>query len=357
MIPECLYDIVGLSRSACPCLDEKGEGIVIEGRSPYFLDDMEDGINLMMAQRSKDCGDGSIWDLMQRARIEGVNEFLTDFLALVQSRNALRYRNWSGQIGEKRKADNTLSKISAPWLGMKLTPRAVVGGYLTVTGLGLKVNTTGAYEVFLYEDRNLTTPLASVTVAATAGVQTIQALAAPLRVPLVDENRNPISYYVVYERGASKPYSTLFNCNCSGSAHGWETYLSGSSLTMADDDFSGLLTPSGGYTNGAIMQGSLACETGDFLCNLTNFKSDPFARVVAKTIQFYSLNKLIGYILRSSQINFYTLLEKEPLHGARNHNRKEASDRLQWLAENIPFDATDCLSCDGKKARVAAILV
>lgn len=68
-------------------------------------------------------------------------------------------------------------------------------------------------------------------------------------------------------------------------------------------------------------------------------------RTVAKTYQAYVIRAVIGSILSSSQINRYTLLEKEFLYGKRNHLTKMISDRLEWLANNIPREYNTCWTC------------
>ena len=53
-------------------------------------------------------------------------------------------------------------------------------------------------------------------------------------------------------------------------------------------------------------------------------------------------------ILRSTQINRYTMMDLDSVRNMRNKCRTEYSNRLDWLVENMDWAGTGCFTCDPK---------
>src|SRR5690606_12649059 len=139
---------------------------------------------------------------------------ITDLKVMVMRNNNITYRDWKGIIGETKKSHSILTNgYNKDYLGLRLQPLAIKGGYLHIKSLGLKLNTSGIYELKVFNNLQ-DAPLHVEDITATSGIQSMVDLTTPLVLPYADENGHPIEYYFEYETLGAKPYSVMFNCNC-----------------------------------------------------------------------------------------------------------------------------------------------
>ena len=326
-------------------------------KSGYFIDDMEHGISLKMIDNNKLCGDGDFWKVMDRARREGLRDMLTDLGGLIEQNNTSKYRGVDGKFGMRRK-DSTKIPVSANTAGLFFNPLPLKGATFKIKSIGLKVNFTGNITVYIASSEDPDNPIIINNVPAIAQKDTIKKLSEPIELAFTDEYRNPITYYIYYET-QGEYYSKKFWCKpCTGKSAPWSKYFySMGKITADNTDLDNMQTKISEYTSGLIVDFQISCNLLGFLCGLDNFQTDTFSKTFANAYKMYAIMKLIGYILKSDKINFYTLLSKEHLYGKRNHLRKEASQRLLWMSQNIPFDSTDCYSCNQNNMRVGSIRI
>lgn len=320
------------------CFRQKVE--LTESLSGYYIDDMENGIELVIPQQSADCGDGSIWDIMARARKEGVRDFLTDFSAALQSYSEQGFFPFNGWIGDEK--NNSWLNITSPYIGMRLSMKSFKGASMRFKSYVLHINESRDVDVYLINRSGEI--LYSNTVTTVANTPLHTALDNHIDLPFSSLG-SPETYYLIYDLGTSKPRNYKFNCGCGGSgSKPWEKYIQGEGIMMQEvgNQTFGLASR---HTNGLRIEVELMCNGMEWLCEQNDFILQPFARVMAKTLQLYQINKLIGSVLNSTRINRFTLLSKEHLYGKRNHNRKEYEWRIAWLAANMPPNATSCFVC------------
>lgn len=173
--------------------------------------------------------------------------------------------------------------------------------------------------------------------------------------PFYSEYGEKNEYKILHNGGDFRNYK--FNCNCSGAKYFWESKISATGI-CGEDVNNTTKSPHAQYTAGLRLYGTYACSDPGWICRSTEYKDSPFYRVQAKTIQLLSINKLIGHILTSSNINRYTGLNRESLYGKAKKNQKDIIERLTWLSANIPSGINLCIKCkDASKYRVATILV
>lgn len=359
-ITDCLEGVVGLTINPCECI-EGDQGDADVSASGYFIDDMEDGIPLDWAGSSQDCGDGSLWDLLERAKREGTQDFLTNFLAVVSDQNTDRYRPAQCAIGEPKK-NVALTAETGNFKFIKLTPYRIKGVVLTITGLSLQINTVGMYTVEIREESDFDTVIETIAVdVLTPGVLTKATITEPIVLPMTDQNGIAKVYYLVYDAGGARPYNIKFKCGCTGKPNPqYERFFSaggGKAVTVED----ALIANSKGlYSQGLVVDIRAACSSMDWICPADSgiFKSDKFYRVLAKTLQLHQINKLIGYMVNRSEPNRGVLVEKDQMYGRRNHNNKMIAERLAWMGQRVPSEMTDCYVCaDANRITTKAILV
>ena len=67
LTPACFENIIGLSRTPCPCVEDLNADAVVS-ESGLFLDEL-DGLSINMLNAGVDCGQGTLWEMLARARV------------------------------------------------------------------------------------------------------------------------------------------------------------------------------------------------------------------------------------------------------------------------------------------------
>lgn len=356
----CLKYAVGLSQDNCDCIgDTDRPEDYNRSDSGYYLDDMEIAPPLIMPKVAKDhCV--SFWNMMQRARTDGIRDFVTDFLVMSKDYTSIKTTPFDGSFADNEKINNVLTGINKQYLVAKYEPiKYVRGAIWEIRDLGLITNTAGTYTLEVYKSSDLGTPLYSQDITVTTpGVLATQkpqggspAADVVWKLPLWEEDRK-LKYYFVYDRGASAPYNMKFNCGCGSRTRQWQKHLR--SWGMQTDDISTLEINSTGnnFSQGIWINGSLTCDGFDWMCREWNYKTDSFARVMARLIQLYSIRKLHSLILNSRRINAYTILAPEALQNRQAAISMMIKDpqegNMAYLFRNIPRGVTGCWECPSK---------
>lgn len=344
-ITACFDKIIGLTQSDCPCLTGKPDGYD-QSESGYYVDDLEYGIPLPSIGNSADCGEGSIWDLMARARTEAIRDFIADLSIMIAHANQKPSSSYTGPLANYKESHNSTLKGLKKWAGVKYTPKKYKGSSMRLTELCGFFAGTGNVEVFIYSSIDFSTPITSIQVPAITNRKGCYTLPAPLDLPL-SRNGQRVDYYFVYDSTSIKPRNLKWDCGC-GTKPPLYTYMDGGGFSI--DDLSDLPFVSGTneYVNGLYPVVTIGCDTTGWLCRDWDYLTDPFARVMANTVMYYSIMKLAGFILNSSRINFYTLLKRDELFGKRASMRKKIEFNMNYLIDNIPPGASHCIDCAGQ---------
>lgn len=345
----CLKFAVGLSQRECPCFESGRPVDHDRSDSGYFIDSLDDGIPLAFPASVTDCGDGSIWDLLEQARIQGITEFHTGFLA-----GALRHADQSivpsrGQIGDDK--TNSGLYVTNPVCGIVIKPKTMRGAAMLLNAVHLTMNGTGPVEVKLYRSDNFSTALLTINFSALNNQKVTHTLANPLSLPFVSDTGEPYKYYFVYERtGGIQPRDKVFNCGCGSVVKNWDGYVDAKGFTLAAlGDLNDGVTGYDGFTYGIQLDASFSCDAAKWMCvNQFDYNVDAYSRVIAKVIQLYTINKLIGYILNSPAINRFTVMPKEGIISRHTANQRQIESNMIWLGQNLAQYAgnmTDCFTC------------
>lgn len=353
----CLEQIIGITQRDCDCLETKPGGHTYgESLSGYYIDDIEHGIPLEFPSRANGCGDGTFWSTMESARTQGIQDFFTDLLAHIHADNANKYFAWSGNIGEINSNTPLVNTLNT-YIGLKIDPLPIRGGLIKIHSLSLWTDSALSVDVKIYNQAF--TELHTIPIVTQAGVMKTETLTTDIELPFyVNDERQ--TYWILYPKGTSKPYNIKFHCGC-GQANKLKPYLQygdfkGSRMDTLSLDAE---TTDSNYTLGLMLNASLSCEAMSWICfRDEEYITDPFARVMSKTVQLYAIKKLVNFVLNSTRINRWTILDREHLYGKVSHLQKEINNRLPWLALNLPGHAQDCFICkQAQKSTVRTIIV
>lgn len=381
---DCLKLIVGLSAVDCNCFDTPTRPADYNtSYSGFYLDDPQDGISLLNSiDLAADCGEGGIWQMMDRARELALNTLENDLLSAFSEVQQIRIPSFAGDIGERifGKSLNLTEDV----IGMCLESVMIKGAVLVIEEIGLCIDRVSNYDVFVISSEDLTTPIASLTIPVTVADQlTFASFPTPLELPLYSENcDDELKYFFVYQRGISQPKSSNFTCGCRGAKgrKDWQRFVKANGVEAATTN--DLDSPRlSARPNGLVLNGYADCLGLSWVCErftptVMNQMNDiaSWYRVLAKLVQYKAAQLLASMILESGRINRFTMLNAEGLIrqrayleaqyfnyiGTVKHKPRPGemyTGRLRWLAENIPANVTECLKCKMSGFKKSSIIV
>lgn len=359
--PHCLDNIIGLSRTACDCFDPKSfqSDVSTSGR---YLDETE-GLSLNMMDAGADCEQGSVWDMMDKARSNAILSFKTDMMAKLLTTYKHKRKPWSGLMGGTD-FKNTL-ELSGSYSGVQVYSQNIIGGIMSVKRIGLIFDSAADFTIYVYDNLE-DDVVAQYDVHANANVLTWCNLPASLNLDMNNTGNESPRYWFLYANSTFKPKDVKASCGCGGGHYAyyfntispkfkafppyekyrWSEFimLTGTSGTTLTDRENWGNTQ---YLQGLILDVDFKCKVQDLLCKDTlDFDTNENAAVMATAIQFRAGALMIDSILASGTINRYTMTDRERLMGKKNTYTTEYLKRVDFLAQNINLTANDCLECN-----------
>ena len=368
---ECLYPLVGLTDTPCPCWDaDKPVDFddLNESRSGLYVS-QPDTIPLRWVNGPADCENGGPIELLIAAREKGVRDFFKGFLTAVQVNMENPYLPFD-KIGDEY--SNRAQTVNSTSAGAYFEPYRIKGGMLTITGVKLAfwsgVTASTDIDVNLYSSLDMTTVLKTATVTVTANRQFFEAdFATPFVFDLKDIRRDQNEKFVLAydipsgfipvkndtERTACcgsrltkvelNPYLQI-SCNIAGAQAATQSDL-------IDNRVKGYNT-----MQGLIIKADFNCDYYSWLCNLSQSPSENIATAsgermylglaLSDGIQAQSLVSLANSLLMGSRVNRVSLIDDpKKLYHIRGHYKKIADNAIRNLAFNMPKDVTDCVIC------------
>ena len=350
-MPDCLENIIGLTDIDCNCYE--GDKPVDwddlnDSETGFYLTDPDFGFPVVEEiNGTGNCGNGTLFDMLQRARTKAINAFRADLGAAVlkRHRNAVQFR---GTIGKTN--SNGLITIAENYAGVQILPKPFNDAKFVLEAiyLGLNVADTVTVTIASNEDE-VDTPLFTpdtVNITTQANKYPRQALATPLELPFWQmTDAQALKYLIYYTMPAgAKAMSNAFTC-CSAKP-GWRRHMEVYGLGTND------LTQTGGLLSsaqGIVLEGYTTCNEVGWLCRLDNIGGYSTKQVVGRAIQHKGGAFLVSGIIDSQQINRFTLKPKEELYARRNSLQAEYMNAVDWIANNLPIEAMDCLECKSNK--------
>lgn len=360
---DCLSHIIGLSRSTCNCFDSGKPGDAVTSDSGIYLDELE-GVRLNMIDAASDCESGGLWDVLERARENAIKEFKNNLIVALSQNNLKNKREpFSGTIGESE-YNNTLNLTGYSYGGIRIFSSNIISGKMRIRRIGLVFDAAGNFDVSVYNNYS-NTPI--ITYAVTSAANGLQWFSLPtdLVLDMSDDNSLNPNYYILYEPSlAPNPKNIKASCGC-GHGHykyyfnsqnpvfrSYEKYRWSEFIMLAGTKGNDLSDRRNWVTenllNGIMLDAKFDCNTSEIICKQNfNYEGESgVALSMAYAIRYRAGAIALDEIMGSSEINRYTMMEKDTMSGKRNNFLKEYKERIAWIATQINWRANDCLSCN-----------
>jgi hypothetical protein len=346
-IKDCLKNFIGLSQVDCNCTAANRPSDYNRSDSGYFLDGTG-GVNLKWISGVTDCGTGGLWEILDRAKADGLSSFIEKLTKELIAPARQKHKPISCVVGKYEQAGYLMSlSNSTPIVGVEIKPKQIKGGVFIVKELSISLNTNAAIDVHIYANNNFATPIFTGTTTGNVGTRRI--LEVNKTLPLTDKFGERITYYVCYERPANAlPFDNKLKCGCGSEVLGWDNYseingFQALSISDLEQKQSTTWCASEQYSMSLIVKGEFRCNGIDFLCGID--PTSEYGQILAYTLQLLAVKELLDAILKSDRVNFYTLMNPEMMLAMRNENSGKAAANIKWLAQNVPGYLTDCYSC------------
>lgn len=327
MEPKQLEQLIGLSNQDCNCTAAVPAIDAKASQSGLYIAETE-GLSLNLADAGRDCGVGSVWDMLNTARRNAAQHLLADTLQRFEDVYQAAREPFVGTLG-------TLAyrgRLDEGEEGFTVKRANLPGTTFTVDKVGAVVNYDGevriSFPVVVQDPQTgIDTPdICSVLVVCAAYTPTLQMLPQAVRVPM---NGEPFTVTVELADDGQALANSI-PCGC-----GLKDVILGRYF---------LDWPSS--AGGAILDGSITCDPTAIIAN--NLKLKPnVAKVVAFALQYKAAELAIEAILASGEINRFTMLSRERLWGKRDHYRLEYTTRLEHLSGSNGYDVKlgSCYKC------------
>lgn len=355
MALSCLSNLVGLTNKLdCACFDadlpDEFASLNATDTGHYIIDDDDlDAPVLNAILSANDCEDGTnLWTTLENARSGALKAFETDFSAQLRGLYSKTFEGFTEEVGE-RSASQVLTS-SSTYVGMQLTPGRFKDLKYVIKNIYLGLNTTMDVDLTI-QSTNPDYVTTTVPLSAVANTWSKNVLATEIEIPFwgrarVTDNKGSgdrYRYNFSYPLGGAKYMDNKYDCGCSGSKPRWSKFMTPGAFEM--DSLDNIGFHSTGRPKGLVLDGYITCDDLKWLCELDTIGGYYLRDVMAWAVKYKAISLLTTHILQSGKINFYTLMSREALYGTRNRMEKLYNERLLWLAQKLPSDATGCYQC------------
>jgi len=353
----CLDNIVGLSRKDCECFQADRPADWNTSQSGLYLDELP-GLTQKNIDTSTDCGEGGIWDIMQRALENGERRFRTDLLSSLFKKFKNRFPPFDGIIGKRD--FNGIVPITDNLMGVRIYSNGIKGSSMTLKGIDTFFDQTGNITATIYRsDSN--DPFSGPFVLDTlANKKKSNVLPNPVEMPLYVEGLGDFYYHIVYTLpGGMTPLNTQLACKCNrNKKRPWALWVDVEGIkTDAYIDVYTLDNLGGNsFTYGLNLVTQIECKKGNIICeegHIFDFQNDEIALQIAHAIQEISGVMLINEIL-SRPDSAYFALNEEQLSQLGAQYASSYQDRIQYIALNIE-PSNDCFICNNQMQGTAIL--
>lgn len=362
----CFENIIGLSRKDCECVEDRPAGANVSN-SGLYLDEL-DGLNLRMADAVRDCGDGGLWDMLDQARENAIEETKAELMACLSANTDRRRQPGISQIGDDKKISGSGVSLGHTWHGMTVQTAKVKGGTFRVTHIGTAFKSTGSITVHVY-DREGSSPVANYVVPMVANRVTWTEI-APLSLDMSElGTANPRYWFVFQPTDGLKAMNSRINCGCGGFNPYWSEsapqYASSqqkqgklwAEWSMAAGTFGSDIADRENWTTqnptqGLLLRVAFDCdESTSFCADEPNYTTDPIQKVIAHAVRLRAGANLITRLMSSTKINQYTMTAGDTMIENRRRYEAEFKKRIldyvcpELSQENNVNRYGDCLTC------------
>lgn len=331
----CFDTLVGLSKVTYDCFTDTQPTGYDDSDSGYHLTDTDFGLTVI------DQCEVEGWTLLQSALQQAILETKSDLRAKLRERFDGGLSPYSGVIAQLAKT-GTLS-VSNDYLGQRYRTVQQKGMKWVIKKIYIGVNTSGDYTVEITSNDPLFVSPAPVVVTAVANQFSVLTLDTPIELPLFSRacTDRYIDYYISFDRDGALPLNNKITC-C-GAKPGWMKHLTVSGFAAQDNEGTGAGYSSLGH--GLAIDGYMACEELDWICELEELNGYYLKDVVARCIQQRGAAIAISALIDTQQVSPCTGYQIENLNSRRAYLNQRYADNINWIAQNMPTGVTDCFKC------------
>lgn len=332
----CFDTLVGLSKTEYECFSDDAPEGFDDSDSGYHLTDTDYGLSI--AEQCQVEG----WAMLSAARSQAVLEVQSDLRASLRTRYDGAVSPFSGVVAQL--TSTGAHPVSKDFLGLRIRARNQKGAKFVVKKIFLGLNTAGVYSVNIRSNDPLydnPSPV-SITVVSTTSM-TEHPLSTPIELPLFSracEGRY-LEYYITVERNGARPLNNKITC-C-GARPGWKSHFDASGFEASDNIGTDGQFSSMGY--GFALDGYLACEELDWLCEAEELGGYHLKDVLARAVQLRGAAIAISALIDQFSVSPCTGYQLESLNSRRGYLNKRSAEYVEWISLNVPYGATGCFVC------------
>ena len=357
----CLETIIGISRTTCNCLPTLPDGYDTAD-SGLFLHEVEPLNNIEL---TNDCSEGSIWDILYKAREFGLQTAQVDLTGALMNKYQQRVKRYVGGmgLGEGRNTAST----SHTYVGARVMFNPVRGGIARINGMGTiwpAGATAGTIEVSIYNSLNQLVATRDVTISTT-GTHTTTLFNTPVELPTFIEYAQNSEYFFVYEFDqANKPKQNKAHCCCSGGCPAYNTngtfrvnqrdwtawaMLGGWSGNVLNEFDSEVVSVPTDNLYGLTLNVEIGCDVSASFCpDVMDYRNDPSAMSIAMLILYASALKAGANIVNSTKLSRENTINRNTVSEAMKEWAVKYKETLDYLRDTLELTNNDCLACKDK---------
>ncbi|NCT92943.1 MAG: hypothetical protein GXC72_00840 [Chitinophagaceae bacterium] len=355
----CLNNIIGITRSDCPCITDKLSNDSLPEKwytistSDLYLDELEGIIPLFGVDAAKECDNDELADFFVKARNNAISLLLKDYLIGLNQKFKEGYRPYMGWIASKTFGATQL--LNGGFAGIKLSTVAMKGGLITINKVFTMMDAGATFDLYIYKvERNAQMYELVHTIT---GLQSLpgaiqeNTLNTPVELELSEFGAD---FYLLYQPAGFNPKQNSVSCNCGNKEILLRQYMSVQGVYGAEIP---MMPYFWGSSNamGLSLDVSIGCNASSILC-ATYETYSPAREAIALAVRYKAGELVHEYVLRSNNINLYTMSSREALYGKRNHFKAEYIAIINWLVDNADIDLIDCYVCNDKRVTKGGIM-
>jgi len=325
--------------------------------SGLYIDEL---VGMSFIQSMTDCDNGNdLFVNMQKARDNAITAFQAETNALLLQNFKMRRNPFKGGIG--RVVTNPSNLANGNYLGVRMYCDNVKSGVLYIKSIGTLFNQTGVVSVSIYN--NLGDLISTHNLNTVAGAH--EQNTVDIELPLHSDYADHLEYFFIYQYSdAMVPKVNDIKCNCGGfkprfdcnnpyfrskhdTVYGWADWMMvGGVNSAALPIFSDCGCSTSNYLYGLTFNVELKCRIGEVLClDSLDFEGNPLAAAMAIAIQNKAGEILGDWVLRSGQLNRFTLINTEQLIEDVGKYKATYQEMIKYIAEEADITQNDCLAC------------
>lgn len=341
---ECLKNIIGVTDGNCECYDIDSDEDLIKSTSGLFLDQLEGGITLKALTYTDNCKD--LIDMMKEIRDLAIKRTSDDVRIQIADKYSKAAKPYVGFIGENTFSTNL---PASNYFGQRWKSNGFVDAIAIVkkiSFIGVAPTNAADDNLILYKQvgGERIIPISIFATKIQTNNQSNISLGSgvtELRLQMTEQGM-PITYFWTIEGLGFIPRNNKARCNCGNKLLSLDRFMdirgytgsSASTLNIATDE----------YAHGLIFDVELRCDDNQLICREYD-ENDAVSVTLAYATQFKAGELLIESVLRSPEVNRFTMMNREYLWGKRNHFKLEYENRIKYIRKVVDVSDSGCFIC------------